>query len=112
MVIAVRTFALAPHPDQRRVGAGLGSVAPTPRRAPKAETFLAEEPADTGRWTAPTPLPDSVVTRFGELVAAATDLLDDVRGSATYRRHAIGVLARRTVSWAWHDYFSGRQQCA
>ena len=26
------------------------------------------------------------------------------RGSADYRRHALAVLARRTLSWAWDSY--------
>ena len=30
--------------------------------------------------------------------------IDDVRGTAAYRRHALSVLARRTLGWAWRDY--------
>ena len=41
--------------------------------------------------------------RFGELVASAASPIDDVRGTAAYRRHALGVLARRTLTWAWKD---------
>ncbi|QGK70126.1 xanthine dehydrogenase family protein subunit M [Allosaccharopolyspora coralli] len=112
MVIAVCTFALALHPRERTVGTGLGSAAPTPRRATEAEQFLAEELADTGRWDVPTALPDSVNGKFGDLAAAAAAPIDDVRGSSDYRKHAIRVLARRTLGWTWNDYCAGRQQCA
>jgi CO/xanthine dehydrogenase FAD-binding subunit len=44
------------------------------------------------------------VTRFGELIAAAARPIDDVRGTAAYRRHALAVLARRCLTWAWEDY--------
>ena len=44
---------------------------------------------------------------FAEAVAAAASPIDDVRGTAAYRRHALSVLARRTLSWAWRDYRSG-----
>jgi CO/xanthine dehydrogenase FAD-binding subunit len=100
MVIAVTSFGLALHPDGRRVGTGLGSAAPTPRRAEEAEGYLAAELDWVGRSR---PDPD-VVRRFGELVAAAADPIDDVRGSADYRRHALAVMARRTLGWAWDDY--------
>ena len=46
------------------------------------------------------PIADAALERFGELVAAAAAPIDDVRGSAAYRRHALGVLARRTLAWA------------
>jgi CO/xanthine dehydrogenase FAD-binding subunit len=100
MVIAVCSFALALHPDRAAVGTGIGSAAPTPRRARDAEEFL----ASALDWTGRGPLDAAVAGRFGELVAAAASPIDDVRGSAAYRRHALAVLARRTLSWAWRSY--------
>ncbi|MEU7524559.1 xanthine dehydrogenase family protein subunit M [Saccharothrix sp. NPDC042600] len=104
MVIAVCSFAVALHPGENRVGAAVGSAAPTPRRATEAEEFLSGELTSTGQWESPKPLLDSVKRRFGELVAAAASPIDDVRGSAAYRKHALSVLARRTLGWAWQDY--------
>ncbi|WP_157244534.1 FAD binding domain-containing protein [Nonomuraea typhae] len=98
MVIAVCSFALALHPRERRVGTGIGSAAPTPRRALEAEDFLAHE-LD---WDAR--LDSALLKRFGELCAQAASPIDDVRGTADYRRHAIAVMARRTLTWAWNDY--------
>lgn len=100
MVIAVCSFGLALHPSTRTVGTGVGSAAPTPRRALDAETFLAGEL----EWDSPGPLRDSVLVRFGELVAQAASPIDDVRGTADYRRHALSVMARRTLGWAWDSY--------
>ena len=40
---------------------------------------------------------------FGRLVADAASPIDDVRGTADYRRHALAVLARRCATWAWAD---------
>ncbi|SHH07610.1 FAD binding domain-containing protein [Streptoalloteichus hindustanus] len=107
MVIAVCAFGLALHPDRRRVGTGIGSAAPTPVRAPAAEDFLSAELTDAGLWASRRPLPDAVRRRFGELVAEAASPIDDVRGSAAYRRHALAVLARRTLGWAWDEYREG-----
>ncbi|WP_017976255.1 FAD binding domain-containing protein [Actinopolyspora halophila] len=117
MVIAVCTFAVALHPRRGTVGTGLGSAAPTPRAATEAEEFLAGELAENRRWERPDPLPESVIRRFGELVARAASPIDDVRGTARYRTHALGVLARRTLGWAWDEYrngteTTGRQGCA
>jgi CO/xanthine dehydrogenase FAD-binding subunit len=103
MVIAVASFGLALHPASRRVGTGIGSAAPTPRGAPAAEELLAGE-LD---WDGRAPVGASVVRRFGELVAQAADPIDDVRGSAAYRRHALAVLAARTATWAWDEYRTG-----
>jgi CO/xanthine dehydrogenase FAD-binding subunit len=104
MVIAVAAFGLALHPDRRTVGAALGSAAPTPRRAPDAEEFLAGELDAAGLWESRGELPAATARRFGELVAAASSPIDDVRGTAAYRRHALSVMARRALTWAWTDY--------
>lgn len=100
MVISVAAFGLALHPDRRAVGTGIGSAAPTPRRAPEAEEFAAASLDWDGRG----PLDDSVAREFGELVRSAASPIDDVRGTAAYRLHALSVMARRTLAWAWHDY--------
>ncbi|MFJ6676768.1 FAD binding domain-containing protein [Actinosynnema sp. NPDC091369] len=104
MVIAVCSFAVALHPERQRVGAAVGSAAPTPRRATAAEEFLSAELTSANQWESPKPLLDSVKRRFGDLVAQAASPIDDVRGSAAYRKHALSVLARRTLDWAWRDY--------
>ncbi|GII53853.1 carbon-monoxide dehydrogenase medium subunit [Planotetraspora thailandica] len=105
MVIAVCSFAIALHPEERRVGTGIGSAAPTPRRAPVAEDFLASE-LD---WEGHRPLDPETALRFGEMVAAAASPIDDVRGRADYRVHSLAVMARRTLGWAWNEY-TGRRQ--
>ncbi|MEU5258067.1 xanthine dehydrogenase family protein subunit M [Amycolatopsis sp. NPDC021455] len=106
MVIAVCSFALSLR--QGEVGAAIGSAAPTPRRAREAEDFLAAELP----WTSAEPLPDSLKRRFGDLVGEAASPIDDVRGSAAYRKHALGVLARRTLTWAWDEHRTGERACA
>ena len=112
MVIAVSSFAIALHPQQGRVGTGLGSAAPTPRPAIEAENFLQAELADRGLWGSRGPLPESAASRFGELVAQAAAPIDDVRGTSAYRRHSLAVMARRTLAWAWRAYQEERWRCA
>jgi CO/xanthine dehydrogenase FAD-binding subunit len=107
MVIAVASFGLRLDPVGRRVGTGLGSAAPTPRSAPEAEVFLAGELEAAGAWEPGRELPEGVARRFAELVAAAAAPIDDVRGSAAYRRHALAVMAGRTLAWAWNEYRQG-----
>ena len=110
MVIAVCSFALALWPQGRpsgtggRVGTGIGSAGPVPLRAEEAERFADGELADAGLWRSRGALPDGLAARFGELVAGAARPIDDVRGTADYRRHALSVLARRTLGWAWESY--------
>ncbi|HYK29653.1 MAG TPA: FAD binding domain-containing protein [Streptosporangiaceae bacterium] len=104
MVIAVAAFSLALHPDRKLVGTGIGSAAPTPRRAVQAEQFLAEAITEEGLWESRAEMPEVVATEFGRLVSQAAAPIDDVRGTAAYRRHALAVMARRTLGWAWQDY--------
>jgi CO/xanthine dehydrogenase FAD-binding subunit len=103
MVIAVCSVALAIWPERRAVKVCLGSAGPTPLRAPDAEEFIAA----AIDWDSLAPIADAQLVRFGELVAAAAQPIDDVRGSAAYRRHALAVLGRRAMAWAWEE-----QRCA
>jgi CO/xanthine dehydrogenase FAD-binding subunit len=99
MVIAACSFALSLDPETRRVGTGIGSAGPTPLVAAEAEEFLEGALGEANAWEGG-PLPDSALDRFGELVAAAARPIDDVRSTAAYRVHALGVLARRALEWA------------
>jgi CO/xanthine dehydrogenase FAD-binding subunit len=119
MVIAVCAFALDLRPDAKArivgtgtVGTGIGSAGPTPLRAVAAEEFLAGALAESGLWASAAPLPGPVAVRFGELVAQAAQPIDDVRGTAAYRRHALSVLARRTLTWAWDSFRQSRRPSA
>jgi CO/xanthine dehydrogenase FAD-binding subunit len=76
MVIAVCSLALATDRDRGEIRAAFGSAAPVPRLV-----------------TAPLEEADG----FPELVAAAASPIDDIRGTAAYRSHALRVLARRAL---------------
>jgi CO/xanthine dehydrogenase FAD-binding subunit len=99
MVIAVCSIALDLSPELHHVGVCLGSCGPVPIRAVEAERFL----AGVLDWDTPGALPPEAVERFAELVAGAAQPIDDVRGTAAYRRHALQVLAGRTLGWAWDE---------
>ncbi len=97
MVIAVCSFSLALDLERCRVGTGIGSAGPTPLRATEADKFLEQE-LD---WENRHPAGEATAKRFGELVAAAARPIDDIRGTAAYRRHALSVMATRCLAWAW-----------
>jgi CO/xanthine dehydrogenase FAD-binding subunit len=100
MVIAIAGLCLQLDAAARVARLALGSVAPTVVRAPAAEALAAAAVP----WDEPDrPLDDAVVAEFGSLAAAAATPIDDVRGSARYRRHAIDVLAQRALQWAVDD---------
>ncbi|MGX1854531.1 FAD binding domain-containing protein [Streptomyces sp. NPDC055299] len=118
MVIAVCAFGIALHPETRTVRTGIGSAAPTPVRARAAEDFLAAALEEGGFWESGNVLPPSLAKQFAQLAAGACNPIDDVRGSAAYRRHAVGIMARRTLGWTWESYrgnahgTKGGAQCA
>src|SRR4249919_1268908 len=104
MVIAVAGLCLVIAEEVSDVRVALGSVAPTVVRASEAEALAAQAITNAGAWDDPTAeVPEAVVEEFGELVAAAATPIDDVRGTAAYRRHACAVLARRSLAWALED---------
>lgn len=69
----------------------LGAVGPTVLRARRAEALV----SGTTRPSA------AVLERFETLVREEIAPIDDHRASAAYRRHAAGVLARRTLERCW-----------
>jgi CO/xanthine dehydrogenase FAD-binding subunit len=76
MVISVVSLALAVDRERDEVRAAFGSAGPVPALV-----------------TAPL----SELDGFPDRVAAAASPIDDVRGSAAYRRHALRVLTARAV---------------
>jgi CO/xanthine dehydrogenase FAD-binding subunit len=104
MVIAVASLCLVADVDRRRIRVALGSVGPTVLRAPDAEAYAEQALAAAGWWDDPAvPLAPRVADEFGERVAAAARPIDDVRGTAAYRRHACAVLGRRAFCWMLDD---------
>lgn len=104
MVIAIASLCLVVDEDTQEVRVALGSVGPTILRAVEAERFASRAWRESGVWTDPhRVVSDRTIDEFGEQVAAAARPIDDVRGTAAYRRHACGVLARRALRWALDD---------
>ncbi|MBN2044162.1 MAG: FAD binding domain-containing protein [Anaerolineales bacterium] len=64
----------------------LGAVAPTIVHAPEAEAYL------VGKQLTP-----EVIGEAADLAVKAANPIDDLRGTAAYRRYMVGVIARRTL---------------
>ncbi|MBK6031137.1 xanthine dehydrogenase family protein subunit M, partial [Streptomyces sp. MBT59] len=104
MVIAVCAFGIALHPETRTVRTGIGSAAPTPIRAKEAEDFLNAALEEGGFWENGKIITPAIAKQFAALASGACNPIDDVRGTAKYRRHAVGIMARRTLGWTWEQY--------
>lgn len=110
MVIALANLCLVMDEAGRSVRVALGSVGPTILRAPDAESFAASEMARAGLWDDPAQrVTEQTLDEFGERVAAAARPIDDVRGTAAYRRHACRILATRALRWALDDRRAGER---
>jgi carbon-monoxide dehydrogenase medium subunit len=80
----------------RQVRIVMGSVGPTPLRAPSAEGILLGEKPDPGLFE----------RAAAAAICDSTPILD-FRGSAEYRRAMVGVLTRRTLSMALEQAQAG-----
>lgn len=73
--------------DSGRTAVALGSVAPTPIRAPRAEVMI----SSVGHPS------QSDLDEFQRLVSEEVSPITDHRSTEAYRRHGAGVLARRLL---------------
>ncbi len=86
MVIST-VSAVVVRDDDASVRVALGSVAPTPIRATRAEALIAENPEPS----------EEVLNEFARTVSEEVSPITDHRSTESYRRHAAGVLARRLL---------------
>jgi CO/xanthine dehydrogenase FAD-binding subunit len=97
MVIAVASVALVVDWEGRTVRCALGSVGPTVLRARDAEASVASRIDWTARAL---PGREDALDEFAALVRRAARPIDDHRSTAEYRRHAVGICARRALDRA------------
>jgi CO/xanthine dehydrogenase FAD-binding subunit len=86
MVIST-VAAVVARDDEGRVRVALGSVAPTPIRATRAEQLIADNPNPS----------ESLLAEFAKTVSEEVRPITDHRSTEAYRRHAAGVVARRLL---------------
>lgn len=104
MVIAVCAFGLALHPETRTVRTGIGSAAPTPVRAKEAEQFLNAALEEGGFWDSRTIITPSVAQQFATPPPTPATRSTTCAAPRATARHAVGIMARRTLGWAWESY--------
>jgi CO/xanthine dehydrogenase FAD-binding subunit len=86
MVIAT-VCVVVTRSDAGHTAVGLGSVAPTPIRAPRAEEMISAVATPT----------ETDLAEFQRLVSEEVRPITDHRSTEEYRRHGAGVLARRLL---------------
>jgi len=97
---SIQTVGVALTLDESRTACvsariALGAVGPTPLFVPEAGAALAEGP-----------LADADIERAAALAQATAKPISDMRGSADYRRHLVGVLVKRALRIA-HERAKG-----
>lgn len=98
MVIAIANACLVVDDTAATVALALGSVGPTILRCPEAEQ-LAASACDFAHRS----VSAEAVEAFGAAAQRAARPIDDHRATADYRRHAVGVMARRLLRRAFPD---------
>src|SRR5215813_658421 len=73
----------------KRAGIGLTNVGMTPIKAKQTEAFLVGKKLD-----------DSVIQKAAEIAASESQPMDDIRGSAEYKRDLVRVLTERALATA------------
>ncbi len=91
MVIAVASICVQLDEQAHDVRIALGSVGPTVLRATRAEQLVTQLD-----WN---DLDERALQEAGALAAADVQPIDDLRGTAAYRRRAVEVLVRRALAW-------------
>lgn len=99
---AIASTAIVVDPQRRAVRLAVGNAKMTAFRATAAES-LAESGID---WEAPHPDPE-LCAEFGDEAARDCDPVSDLAASADYRRHAVGVMARRLLAEALEARLQG-----
>ena len=87
MVISVASACFAIQDNRARIA--LGSVGPVIIRCTQAENYLNSVISEGSAIT------EAVAEEFGKIVSTEARPIDDHRSTAAYRRHAVGVLAKR-----------------
>jgi len=88
-VVGVAAWVVMGRKVLNDVKIALGAVAPTPIRAKKAEGIL------RGRKVDP-----ELLEKSGQAAAGEASPIDDIRGSADYRRELLAVLTKRAITEA------------
>jgi len=88
-VVGVAALVVMKREVLQDIKIALGAVAPTPIRAKKAEEILRRRKLD-----------EELLKKSGQAAAREASPIDDIRGSADYRRELLEVLTKRAITQA------------